>query len=1828
MNGFEQQQQAQQQQKESFDHLPINERLKHKSYDARKHGVEEIIKKFKEETEFTGGSFSQFEDFLPLLVADKNVLVAEKSLEAVKLWLENYSKYSITSKDIIPVLVEKSLGAPKTKKSAIELLLLFIEYELVDVVINELVKGFEHKTPKIRQTSVEVIKEAVIAYGIPVVPVKNFIQPLMKLFDDKNAPVRKEVTNLTVELYKWIKDGIKPFISNLRPAQLKDLEKSFQGVDEQPTATRFLKSYVPPAAADVSEDCEDEDVEIQDAPVVQIELPGIEILSKIKREWFGKMMEGVDPNYKGTKEEEPKPFKVRQDALKELNELLVDVEKLESGDYSNVISHVLKTCSEPQILVAQSGLEAVDHLLRGLKSEFSSYTGSVIPVVVPKFKEKRSQILKLIHSILTNIDAHCKPFTEFLDVLSEGLKNKAPNMREQIMVFIDSCLKKNSKDTQKHVKVLIPMIYQQFENANPAVRNMASKVFGRLMFSYDKESKPYFNKLDAQKQKKITDELQKLEKESPAKAPVNQKKRTATVMQEKPAEVAPKKQKVQKEAPSSSRKLVKKVVKRSVSAPKKQTIDRDMVSINPRYSAEDAEEKYNSLVSQEIRSGFNEKKWEVRCQAFDELSIFIEKLQGDKKLDSNAELLIHMLQVKPSWKEANVNILVKMTAFLKKLVESTEELSGFVAVSIMDFVLLKLATAKLREALKENLMAISTAISPQFVFNEVMKRLQDIKSPTVIIEILSWTTEAIDDFGINLFKPKAIIDQMKKYIDNTNVKIKKASISVLCTLKKYVGDSLLAHFNDIKPALLSLLKDECAKVEQVSKVIPKRKVRGAEESKEEISASINSDEARVDINPQITEHLKNLDSHQWKNRAEGIESIEKIVESTGGQITANIGSLIQSLKKRLDTEVNLKITASTIQLINKIASAVGPSIQKFSPVLLPSLVPHIVSNKPDVRKHAVEAVESWVQAGGSFSLKYFGHVLAQDKGALEGKKEILTFILDQFDLLQLKEPEYIDIKPIINCLDSSSNEVKKSAETTILKLISLTGLTQMKYISKDAKPSVASQLSAIFKKGVEIKQQGVESPQEVKESTFVRESPKEEVKVIELFELLPNSEKATREKNQAGNPWILEDSMRQDLYLLVSQQSEQCFSSSLHKLLFSTDASNNLSGLSKMKDLFKSMEKEMIDSLDVILKYCSFQLFDSKLSIKECSLSIILDLFQQLKAQKYILSDYESNIILPLVFELTGHHINTIREKSKLIVELSIDISSRVAFHLLNSLSSTNSLTRHNILTQMMNFLNEKSLDIFTIVQNELFNKILICLDDSEKIKTSLSRVLKIIYSIIGTQMFSYLKVTEFQKEIIEECVRNVKMVQKSTQETEVKKVTPVKVKEEKPSATFLKLVNYSELDDLFKSPVERDSFMVLLRSIDPKVETEEDIENEIVSLKKLINVFQSKDNSIIIHLKEIVTRTSVYFAELIQSNTINFRFCKYILSTLLVLFGNRQFVELMAIEDLQRLIHININSIVNDELIVKVQDGNQLIKGMNTLIGHIMENSDNTYVFSAMIKLLLHTTQQEIKGKYIELLIKCILKLTKDFSTTISKIDIDIILLEFHEFLTLYPPTVLREKSDLALRTIKTTLNEIVKLKGPTIRTHLSLIPTHKSPVIVTYIEMMLKTTKTQTPQKSMRKSKIPSKLQTVPQDKELDDIFVAIQNPDTTSSGIYRLYKFIVDHPNVDFKSSHLSKCSQVFQDYILRQLEKTKNLELEANKMFVEKKTTPLEITRARRKLSTIDNSTMDISKVKSPSKFETRRSTLNFTNETTTTDLASIKSRLMALGDEKENLTSEK
>lgn len=62
----------------------------------------------------------------------------------------------------MPIIVTKCIGATKmkTKDLATQICLMYVEIEKQDVVVEELLKGTEHKNPKISAACVAVIAQA------------------------------------------------------------------------------------------------------------------------------------------------------------------------------------------------------------------------------------------------------------------------------------------------------------------------------------------------------------------------------------------------------------------------------------------------------------------------------------------------------------------------------------------------------------------------------------------------------------------------------------------------------------------------------------------------------------------------------------------------------------------------------------------------------------------------------------------------------------------------------------------------------------------------------------------------------------------------------------------------------------------------------------------------------------------------------------------------------------------------------------------------------------------------------------------------------------------------------------------------------------------------------------------------------------------------------------------------------------------------------------------------------------------------------------------------------------------------------------------------------------------------------------------------------------------------------------------------------------------------------------------------------------------------------------------------------------------------------------
>lgn len=52
-------------------------------------------------------------------------------------------------------------------------------------------------------------------------PIKPLVPKLPKLLEDRDKTVREESKTLIIEIYRWIKQAIKPQMTNFNPIQVK-----------------------------------------------------------------------------------------------------------------------------------------------------------------------------------------------------------------------------------------------------------------------------------------------------------------------------------------------------------------------------------------------------------------------------------------------------------------------------------------------------------------------------------------------------------------------------------------------------------------------------------------------------------------------------------------------------------------------------------------------------------------------------------------------------------------------------------------------------------------------------------------------------------------------------------------------------------------------------------------------------------------------------------------------------------------------------------------------------------------------------------------------------------------------------------------------------------------------------------------------------------------------------------------------------------------------------------------------------------------------------------------------------------------------------------------------------------------------------------------------------------------------------------------------------------------------------------------------------------------------------------------------------------------------
>ncbi|GAQ86856.1 Armadillo repeat superfamily protein [Klebsormidium nitens] len=297
----------------------------------------------------------------------------------------------------------------------------------------------------------------------------------------------------------------------------------------------------------------------------------------------------------------------------------------------------------------------------------------------------------------------------------------------------------------------------------------------------------------------------------------------------------------------------------------------------------------------------------------------------------------------------------------------------------------------------------------------------------------------------------------------------------------------------------------------------------------------------------------------------------------------------------------------------------------------------------------------------------------------------------------------------------------------------------------------------------------------------------------------------------------------------------------------------------------------------------------------------------------------------------------------------------------------------------------------------------------------------------------------------------------------------------------------------------------------------------------------------------------------------ISTRLCKYVLNTLMQIFQIKSAATSISAGRLKTLV-VELLLWLLDDRVPRIEAGNQLLKALNVLMLKILENTERTSSFVILISLLRPSgvadlpsaRQQDViadRGpRFTDLVVKCLIKLTKALSLTIHDVDLDKLLRSIHDYLEDLGIDEIRKRAgadDKPLRMVKTVLHELVKLKGIEIKAHLSLVPGvdlgghpgRDQPIIMAYIDLNLQTMPAAPPPRQdasppLRESAPPATPQPVTLEQivkpQLAAIFNKIGRGAHSDEGMAELYALHQQYPRLDV-FAHMGNCSDHFRLHI---------------------------------------------------------------------------------------------
>ncbi|KAM7500819.1 hypothetical protein LguiA_025233 [Lonicera macranthoides] len=1832
--------------------LPWEDRLLHKNWKVRNDANIDLASVCVSITDPKDPRLREFGPLFRKTVADSNAPVQEKALDALIAYLRaadvDAGRYA---KEVCDTIVAKCLtGRPKTVEKAQAVFMLWLELEAVDAFLDAMEKAIKNKVAKAVVPAIDVMFQALSEFGSKIVPPKRILKMLPELFDHQDQNVRASSKGLTLELCRWIgKEPVKSILfEKMRDTMKKELEAELVNVTGNARPSRKIRSeqdkeLEPEVVSEVvgPEPSEDNTADVpQEIDEYELVDP-VDILIPLERSGF---WDGV----KAAKWSE------RKEAVAELSKL-ASTKRIAPGDFTEVCRTLKKLITDVNIAVAVEAVQAIGNLARGLRTHFSGNSRFLLPVLLEKLKEKKPTMTEALSQTLQAMHkSGCLNLADIVEDVKVAVKNKVPLVRSLTLNWVTFCIDTSNKAVVlKLHKEYVPICMECLNDGTPEVRDAAfsalaavAKLVGMRPLERSLE------KLDDVRKKKLSEMIggseggptgagsvtvQSLSGNTSLAEASNGSftRRSAASMLsgKKPIQAAPANKKgvpvkssVNKKGDGTTQSKTSKPV--------------EPEDVEPaEMSLEEIESRLGSLIQTDTISQLKSAVWKERLEA---ISSFKEQVEAIQYLDQSVELLIRLLCAVPGWGEKNVQVQQQVIDIITHIAATASKFPKKCVVLCIQGISERVADIKTRVHAMKCLTTFSEAVGPGFVFERMYKIMKEHKNPKVLSEGILWMVTAVEDFGISLLKLKDLIDFCKDTgLQSSAAATRNATVKLMGVLHKFVGPEIKGFLSDVKPALLSALDAEYEKNPfEGASAVPKKTVK-VFESMSSLSGGGLDSLPREDISGKITPTLlKSLESPDWKVRLEAIEAVNKILEEANKRIqTTGTVELFGALRGRL-FDSNKNLVMATLATIGGVASAMGLAVEKSSKGILSDVLKCMGDNKKHMRECTLTTLDSWVAAVHLDKMvPYIITALTDSKLGAEGRKDLFDWLSRQLaGLADFADAAHL-LKPVSFAMTDKSADVRKAAEVCFGEVLRVSEremlIKNMKDIQGPALAMVHDRL-----KSYGSFQETFESAKIVSTGSTAKMGSKMgkpnghgdrvskpgsravSLRVVSTKGSRPESILSVQDITLQTQALLnVKDSNKDDRERMVVRRFKfeeprleqtqdlendlmKYFREDLHRRLLSTDFKKQVDGIEMLQKALPSIAKELIEVLDILLRWFVLRFCESNTSCLLKVLEFLPELFDTLKNEGYTMTESEAAIFLPCLIEKSGHNIEKVREKMRdLTKQIIHTYSAAKCFpYVLEGLRARNNRTRIENVDLVGYLLDNHGAEIGGQLKSLQIVASLTAERDGDLRKAALN-TLATGYKILGDDIWKYVgKLSEAQRSMLDDRFKwkaREMDKRKEGKPGEARATLKRFVRENgsdvaEQSGEFSRSVpgqiynreNYGHSELQMERHPMPPSVSSAIGSTDWNEaldiiaygSPEQSVEGMKVVCPLLAQASNDPEGSVMDDIVKDADRLVSSLANKV-AKTFDFsltgassRSCKYVLNTLMQSFQNRRLAHAVKESTLDGLITELLLWLL-DERVPLMDDGSQLLKALNVLMLKILDNAERTSSFVVLINLLSPLNPSRWPSppsiesfvtrnqKFSDLVVKCLIKLTKVLQGTIYEVDLDRILQSIHIYLQELGMEEIRRRAgadDKPLRMVKTVLHELVKLRGTAIKGHLSLVPIdmEPQPIILAYIDLNLQTlaaARMLTPSGPVGQTHWGDSAANNPSTtaqsadaqlkQELAAIFKKIGDKQTCTIGLYELYRITQLYPKVDI-FSQLQNASEAFRTYIrdgLAQMEK---------------------------------------------------------------------------------------